>query len=117
MNVTAHDVYVAQIKLAKSEADLREEKLMLSYAETQAEFAALSTDLGTNDTIRKIKLAEAVAGSQAVNTLQASVLVKQHNVALAQAEYDLVKGERRDQDAVRQESYIAALEAHALIPA
>jgi hypothetical protein len=122
MNVTAHDVYVAQVKLAKAEADLREEKLMLARAETAAEYTALGTDasgaaLGTNDTIRKIRLAEAVMSNASVTNIQASVLVKQHAVALAQAEYDLVKGERRDQDAVRQESYIAALEAHALIPA
>jgi hypothetical protein len=117
MNVTAHDVYVAQVALAKAEAELREEKLMLAYAETNAEAKSLTTDIGTNDTIRKIKIAEFAAADSVVTGLRASVLVKQHMVALKQAEYDLVKGERRDQDAVRQESYIAALEAHALIPA
>src|SRR6187402_3371911 len=108
--VTANDVYAAQIRLADAEAKLREEKLMLAYAETQAEFKALDTDLGTNDTIRKIKLAQAVAADSVVTGQQASVLEWQHAIALRQAELDLVKGERRDQDAERQWRYIEALE-------
>jgi hypothetical protein len=118
MNVTAHDVYVAQVALAKAEAELREEKSLLARAETTAEYKAVTDGgLGTNAEERKIRLAFAVQSNAIVTSQQTSVLVAQQTVALKQAEFDLVKGERRDQDAVRQESYIAALEAHALIPA